>query len=628
MPARATSSLVTMVWLRIAPLLVAAACSSDEGPTGPLSGGMVLYAANAGAVPAILVYAAGANGDVAPIRAIAGANTALKNAVGIARDADGNLYVTNSPDGNQDGGTVTVYAPDASGNALPVRTIAGESTGLYHPEGIALDTAGNVYVASTYGVTVYPPGASGNAAPIRTIGTSLRIQGIALDTAGNLYVSSGSSIMVYGAGANDGAAPIRTIEGVGTDLDCPAAMALDATGDLYVLNGCDGTITMYAAGADGNATPIRTIGGSNTGVDSPTGIALDAGRNVYVTNTGANTTVTSPRSITVYTAAASGNAVPMRTITGCNTNLGSPESPFSPRGIALDAAGNVYVLGRLPASSIRVYAGTASRGVTLTRTITGCNTGLDGPIGIARDRAGNLYVANTWANRVTVYAADASENAAPLRTIAGANTGLSNPQGIAVDPAGNLYVANWPAAVTVYAAGATGNVAPIRTIAGFNTRLSFPTGIAVDAAGRLYVANKGSNGNGVGITVYAPGATGPATPATVIAGSFREGPSYPQGIAVDAQGRLYIADAALTPQVLVYTPDATEEFVLTATIAGGNTGLRGFVEGIAVDATGKVYVASGTGIVVFAANAMGDAAPLATIAGAGDGLSGPTYLTF
>src|ERR1051325_7850166 len=156
-------ALVTMRLLHLAPLL--ALCSCNEGPTGPAGGGQALAATNFSLVSGVVVYAAGASGDVSPIRTITGNKTALSNAAGIARDGAGTLYVTNAPLDPRSGGSITVYAPSASGDAGPTRTIAGDSTGLDHPGGIALDTAGNVYVSNTYTVTVYAAGASGNVTP-------------------------------------------------------------------------------------------------------------------------------------------------------------------------------------------------------------------------------------------------------------------------------------------------------------------------------------------------------------------------------------------------------------------------------------------------------------------------------
>src|SRR5439155_234425 len=330
---REAPPLVAVRWLRLAPLL--AVCSCNDGPASPLNESQALAVATFGLAPGVVVYAAGASGDVAPIRTIAGANTVLSNATGIARDAAGNLYVTNPPLTPPSGGSVTVYAPGAVGNAAPIRTIAGEGTGLDHPVGIALDAASNVYVSNTYTVTVYAPGASGNVAPIRTVESSSQVGGIALDTAGNLYVAGGDVITVY-ATANGNATPIRTISGSNTGLGCPAGLGLDAAGELYVANPCGGSITVFAAGADGNATPTRTIIGSNTGLNGASGIALDDAGHLYVTNAGSY--LANAGSVKVYAAGASGNAIPIRTIAGCHTAIGYP---WGPRGVALDAAGNL-----------------------------------------------------------------------------------------------------------------------------------------------------------------------------------------------------------------------------------------------------------------------------------------------
>src|SRR3989454_2342908 len=99
-------------------------------------------------------------------------------------------------------------------------------------------------------------------------------------------------------------------------------------GPLYVANYDGSSVTAYAAGATGNATPTVTIAGSNTGLNQPSGVALDAAGRVYV--------ATFIDSVTIYATGATGKAVPTATITGSNTGLSQPE------GIALDAAGCHY----------------------------------------------------------------------------------------------------------------------------------------------------------------------------------------------------------------------------------------------------------------------------------------------
>jgi hypothetical protein len=86
------------------------------------------------------IFAPGASGSDAPIRRIVGSN--LPGAQSVDLDAGGNAYVSNyeTPgDGNNAfDGSVTVFAPDANGNAVPIRTIYGSSTGIVRPVGIAV----------------------------------------------------------------------------------------------------------------------------------------------------------------------------------------------------------------------------------------------------------------------------------------------------------------------------------------------------------------------------------------------------------------------------------------------------------------------------------------------------------
>src|SRR3989475_776397 len=399
---------------------------------------------------------------------------------------------------------------------------------------------------------------------------------------------------------------------------------------LYVVNSGANSVAAYAPGASGDAAPTAVInGGSHPGLNAGGALALDSAGNLYVANYYGS-------SITVYPPGASGNATPTTTIAGSNTGLSWPW------GIARDAAGNLYVVNSWSSSgstSITVYAAGASGNATPSATITGNNTGLSSPHGIALDAAGRLYVANGGSNTITVYAAGATGNAAPIATIAGANTGLSGPIGLAVDPAGRLDVTNDAGSGTVYAAGASGNVAPIATIGGSsstdNTGLNYPVGIARDGAGRLYVTNPGPNT----VTVFAAGASGNATPATTISTiSPANQTGYPTGIALDPAGNVYVTNNqyratgnGIYPSVTVYAPGAGGTAAPTRTITGAHTGMNGPV-GIARDAAGNLYVANarnsccglGNSITVYGAGARGDAAPTATIVGGNTGLDAPS----
>ena len=316
--------------------------------------------------------------------------------------------------------------------------------------------------------------------------------------------------------------------------------------------------------------------------------------------------------------------------------------------VANDGRGTNTVDGSFPISQhgILVYRGAN----TPAAIVAGANTGISdlGPSGIAVDGAGRLYVAQSGGgDAILIYAAGATGNVAPVDTIFGSNTGLSYPQGVAIDAGGRLYVANIappPAnlySITVYAPGASGNATPIAAIQGSNTGLNVPIGIAVDAAGRLYVANLGS------ITVYARGANGNATPIATIQGSST-GLDRPIGIAVDGSGNIY-ADNFLpcghdvaTQSILVFAAGTTGNASPIATIQGNDTGLDG-AYGIAVDAAGQLYVANATScpavmtipspsslgsITVYAPAANGNVSPIARLAGSVSGLFGPTWISF
>jgi len=320
--------------------VVVAACSGSTGPavvcssaaTTPASG--LLYVANIG--NRITVYSAGDTGNAAPTATIAGSNTGLTFPWGITRDTAGRLYVVNLGTSAASAETVTVYAANAFGNVAPIRTIGGSKTALHHVEGIAVDAAGQIYVANlrdagTHGdsITVFAANASGNVAPVATIAgshTGLNAPwSIALAADGRLFVANNgsNSIAIFAPGASGNVAPIATIGGGNTGLHNPQSIALDDVGQLYVENDLivsnvqHVTITVYAPGAFGNVVPTRTIGGNAGLSGAPVSLAVDHACRLYVANEGSS-------SITVYASDATGNAAPITSIAGSNTELSGP----------------------------------------------------------------------------------------------------------------------------------------------------------------------------------------------------------------------------------------------------------------------------------------------------------------
>src|ERR1700682_1923970 len=225
----------------------------------------------------VTVYTRTANGNVAPLRTISGAATGLNSPEGLAVDAVNNeLFVANDFPAN---GTVTVYALTANGNVAPLRTIAGAGTGMDTPRGLAVDTVNNEVVVvqvSTPAITVYARTANGNVAPLRTIvGAATGLNGpigISVDTVNNeLAVTniSANTITVYSRTANGNVAPLRTISGGATGLNGPETVAIDAVNnELAVVNFSTPSVTVYARTANGNVAPLRTISGAATGLSN------------------------------------------------------------------------------------------------------------------------------------------------------------------------------------------------------------------------------------------------------------------------------------------------------------------------------------------------------------------------
>ncbi len=294
-----------------------------------------------------------------------------------------------------------------------------------------------------------------------------------------IFVSNfdGNVLTAYAPGSDGNVTPSVSITGNNTDLNSPVGIALDSNNDIYALNqASSSSVTVYPAHSNGNVTPSATITGEDTDLDSPGGIALDASENIYVANEEGGF---GSGSITVYAAGSSGDSTPIATICGTNTGL------LFPMGVAVDSSRNIYVAD-WGNNSVIVYPASSDGNVFPSATITGENTELNFPEGIAVDSSLNIYVANIGGGldgngSITVFSSGSFGNVPPIATISGSNTGINGPVAIALDSGGNIYVLNQggSGSVTVYAAGSNGNVSPFATITGSNTLLGFPTGLAV-----------------------------------------------------------------------------------------------------------------------------------------------------
>lgn len=132
------------------------------------------------------------------------------------------------------------------------------------------------------------------------------------------------------------------------------------------------------------------------------------------------------------------------------------------------------------------------------------------------------------------------------------------------------------------------------------------------------------------IQIFAPGASGEAPPAAVIAGD-RTGLARLKGIAVDAAGKIWVVSfdtVAYRSRILVFSPVASGNAAPAVVIEGDRTELDADPSAIAVDEGGRLYVVDGSGILVFPPGAAGNAAPTRWIAGPHTGLATPVALAF
>src|SRR5581483_8575097 len=131
------------VWLAVLTCLAAWLAGSEAARAATPS----LYVSNSFGFShptSVTGYVAGATGNIAPVTDLVGAATGLNGTIGVARDPQGLVWVSNSFSPN----SLTAYAATASGNSAPTATIGGTATGLGGPAGLAVDASGRLVVAN------------------------------------------------------------------------------------------------------------------------------------------------------------------------------------------------------------------------------------------------------------------------------------------------------------------------------------------------------------------------------------------------------------------------------------------------------------------------------------------------
>ncbi len=476
---------------------------------------------------AMVVHDRAASGNAAPLRTVGGNLTNISNPGYPAIDTvAAEVYIPNAADAVN--GSVTVFTLTANGNVSPLRMLAGASTLLKEPFAVAVDSAnGELYVSdrTTRAVLVFGKSDNGNVAPRRSLVPAAAASPgwlgcIALDVAGGrLFAATTSAgpseIDVFDEHATGTAAPLASILGTANGFPPPAQIAYSAKTGLLFAAQFGGVVILDPSRVHSHAPATLLAGGDE--LVQPAGLAYDAQSGTLV--------VADPGlgGVAVYRRTDGGKMARAATIAGQATGL------LRPMAIALDSSGNITVIDGA-VRAVSVFAAAASGNVAPLRTIAGTLTKLKQPTAVAAS-ASRLYVSDS-SGSVSAFSSSATGNEAPLARWEGPHTGLALPVDLALlDSAGQFAVlsAGRAPSAALFQTATSGDVAPLVSITGARTGLGAPTGIALMNGhliaidnGQMLLFGSAGGGNLSPQASYAlPGIQSPTRVAVSIPASIR-----------------------------------------------------------------------------------------------------------
>jgi hypothetical protein len=488
-----------------------------------------------------------------------GAFSRFSNPVGIAMDSATNIYVA-------DEFNDTIRKIVRVGTNWVVTTLAGsprisgsvDATGsaaqFSQPTGVALDGAGNIYVADQTACLIRKITPAGAVTTLAGLFNSFgskdgsnsaarfnRPAGIAVDAGGNnIYVADAGNFTIrkiVPIGTNWSVTTIAGTAGQSGNYDGtngtirfgnlvlgPQSLALDNSGNLIVADIWNSTIrkltqsgTNWIASTLAGTGGIGTADGTNTiaGFYNPSGVTLDASGTIYVNDGDYRVRKITPFGTNWVTTTLVNGSL------GSADGLGSAAQFGGLAGIAVDGDGNLYAADSINAT-IRLITPVDTNGLVTTiagiASHYGTNDGVGmaakfyAPFGVATDTSSNLYIGDQSANLIRMITPDGTVSTLIGDSFGGnfdstnLNATVRQPSCLALDGAGNIYIAdagnyevrrvshvgtNW---VLKTLAGGGGPGGP-GSKDGTNKVAQFSSffGLCVDAATNIYVADNGNN---------------------------------------------------------------------------------------------------------------------------------------
>jgi len=554
-----------------------------------------------------------------------GAAARFSTPCGVSVDLYSNVYVADTANN-------TVRVISRTGAVTTLAGVPGSSgygdglsqTALFNqPFGVAVDRAGVVYVADTYNQRIrvishgYVTTLAGDGSPgfLNNVGTNAEFSypiALAVDSAGVVFVADYGSAIIRriapgGSVSTIAGAPGQFGAADGTNAAArfylPSGIAVDAQDNLYAADYGNQTVRKITPDLSGNWAVTTLAGfptaiGDSDGVGTaayfhgPIGVAVDSAGYVYVSDS-LNSVL---RKITPAGAVS--------TIAGPARSFGVDDGPFpigrfdGPGGVVADASGDVFAADTVnnamreisPNGVVTTIAGIAGPDFGGASDGYGGAAQFNQPTGLALGLSSNIYVADFQNSTIRMMAFDSGVGQWHVTTVAGTagNAGYANganalfngPWGVAVDGAGAVYVSDYSNhVVRVLTALGASNYAGSPHQAGYgdgaNAFFNYPAGIALDSAANLYVADSLNQlirkiaPGGVVSTVAGSYLTPGNADGNGLAAQF----NYPEGLAVDAFGNVFVADTG-NNAIREITPNGG-----VVTVAAG-PGLTGGLDGV------------------------------------------------